>query len=145
VQESKPEASLGQQQLLLIILGVIIVGVAVYVGIALFADSSIGQNRAAMRNDLTVLAQRATEYYMKPKILGGGGRSFEGLDGDAGIRMLVSPKFCDNENGTYNILTAGTQTEVVFHGVGKKALGDVVSEFDCRVTPTGFTIEDKTK
>ena len=134
---------MGQQQLLLIILTVIIVGAAVYLGIILFTDNSVSQNRAAMMNDLTALAQRAREYYMKPTYYGGGGRSFVGLEGDAGIQKLATAKFLDNNNGTYTIKTPGTATELVLHGVGKKALGDGVDypEYDCTVTRTGLTME----
>ena len=134
---------MGQQQLLLIILTVIVVAAAVYLGIILFTDNSVSQNRAAMMNDLTTLAQRARQYYMKPTYYGGGGRSFEGLDGDVGMSKLATPKFVDNDNGTYSIKTAGTATVVVFHGVGKKALGDGVDypEYDCTVTATGLTME----
>jgi hypothetical protein len=134
---------LGQQQLLLVILGVIIVGVAVYVGIALFADNSVGQNQAAMRNDLTILAQRAKQYYMRPVYLGGGGRSYKGLEGDAGMQKLATSKFIDNANGTYSISGPGDDAGVTFYGKGKKVAGDIVSEFYCKVTPTGFTIELK--
>lgn len=134
---------MGQQQLLLIILTVIIVGAAVYLGIVLFSDNSVSQNRAAMMNDLTTLAQRARQYYMKAKYYGGGGRSFVGLDGDTGMKILATQKYYDNDNATYSIKTAGTATEVVLHGVGKKALGDGVDypEYDCTVTPTGITME----
>ena len=45
---------MGQQQLLLIILGVIVVGIAVAVGITMFSDSAISANRDAVTNDLTV-------------------------------------------------------------------------------------------
>ena len=134
---------MGQQQLLLIILTVIIVAAAVYLGIILFTDNSVSQNRAAMMNDLTAIAQRARQYYMKPTYYGGGGRSFEGLDEAAGMTKLATSKFIDNDNGTYSIKTAGTATVVVFHGVGKKALGDGVDypEYDCTVTATDLTME----
>ena len=134
---------MGQQQLLLIILTVIVVGAAVYLGIVLFSDNSVSQNRAAMMNDLTTLAQRSRQYYMKAKYYGGGGRSFVGLEGEAGMNILAMKKFYDNENGTYSIKTAGTATEVVLYGVGKKALGDGVDypEYECTVTSTGLTMQ----
>ncbi len=42
---------MGQQQLLLIILGVIIVGIAVAVGITMFQDNAVDQNRSAVIAD----------------------------------------------------------------------------------------------
>ncbi|HUI09093.1 MAG TPA: hypothetical protein VL221_02135, partial [Bacteroidota bacterium] len=67
---------MGQQQLLLIILGVIVVGIAVAVGITMFSDSAINANRDALSNDLVNLASRAQQFYRRPTSLGGGGNSF---------------------------------------------------------------------
>ncbi len=53
---------MGQQQLLLIILGVIIVGIAVAVGITMFQDNAVDQNRSAVIADLTTLAAKAQRY-----------------------------------------------------------------------------------
>src|SRR3989339_505095 len=51
---------MGQQQLLLIVLGVIIVGIAVVVGINVFTASSSQANRDATISDLTNLASLDT-------------------------------------------------------------------------------------
>lgn len=67
---------MGQQQLLLIILGVIIVGIAVAVGITMFKTNAVAANRDALVNDLTNLAARAQQYYRRPTSLGGGGQTF---------------------------------------------------------------------
>ncbi|KUO63754.1 hypothetical protein APF79_00680 [bacterium BRH_c32] len=69
---------MGQQQLLLIVLGVIIVGIAVVVGINVFTASSSQANRDAITADLTNLASLAQTYYRKPTALGGGGNTFTG-------------------------------------------------------------------
>ncbi len=69
---------MGQQQLLLIVLGVIIVGIAVVVGINVFTASSSQANRDAVISDLTNLASLAQQYYRKPQALGGGGNTFTG-------------------------------------------------------------------
>ncbi len=69
---------MGQQQLLLIVLGVIIVGIAVVVGINVFTASSSQANRDAITADLTNLASLAQTYYRKPAALGGGGNKFTG-------------------------------------------------------------------
>ena len=47
---------MGQQQLLLIILGVIIVGIAIAVGISMFSSGSVQANRDGIVNDLNNLA-----------------------------------------------------------------------------------------
>ena len=50
---------MGQQQLLLIILGVIIVGIAIAVGIAMFSSGSVQANKDAIINDMNNLAANA--------------------------------------------------------------------------------------
>lgn len=116
---------MGQQQLLLIILGLIIIGVAVVVGIGLFQDNAVDHNRALVIADLKVLGAKAQHYYSRPATMGGGSKSFVGLTADArGIGMLAGTKYTDNANGTYSIKTDGTSTEVVLHGVGKVAMSD---------------------
>ncbi|MBI2417017.1 MAG: hypothetical protein HYV28_03805, partial [Ignavibacteriales bacterium] len=57
---------MGQQQLLLIVLGVIIVGIAIVVGINLFRASAIDANRNGVISDLNNLAAMAQQYYKKP-------------------------------------------------------------------------------
>ena len=106
---NRGDDTVGQQQLLLIILSVVVVGIAVTLGITMFSDSSIDANRDAITNDLTNLASRAHQYYRRPSYLGGGGNSFAGLTADdAGIKRLTNtPK---NDNGVYSIASAGTGT-----------------------------------
>jgi Tfp pilus assembly protein PilE len=127
---------MGQQQLLLIILGVIIVGIAVAVGITMFQDNAVDQNRSAVIADLTTLAAKAQQYYAKPTTLGGGGNSFVGLTKDAtGLALLASTAFTTNSNGTYSIGTAGSSTYVIVHGVGATALSDgTFPSYDMSIT-----------
>jgi Tfp pilus assembly protein PilE len=68
---------MGQQQLLLIVLGVIIVGIAVVVGINVFTASSMNSNRDAVIADLTTLAAMAQQHYRKPAAMGGGQNAFD--------------------------------------------------------------------
>lgn len=127
---------MGQQQLLLIILGVIIVGIAVAVGITMFQDNALDQNRSSVIADLTTLAAKAQQYFAKPISMGGGGNSFVGLTADAaGMSNLASTAFTNNPNGTYTIKTAGTATTIVLHGIGKTALSTgTFPSYDMAVT-----------
>ena len=133
---------MGQQQLLLIILGVIIDGIAVAVGITMFQDNAGDQNRSAVIADLTTLAAKAQQFYAKPITLGGGGNSFatggngSGITADAaGLALLASTAFTNNANGTYTVKTAGSATQVVLRGVGKTALSDgTFPTYDMTVT-----------
>ena len=71
---------MGQQQLLLLVLGAIIVGVAIVVGVNMFSTSATNANRDAVLQDCMTLATRAQQWYRTPTILGGGGRDFTNID-----------------------------------------------------------------
>jgi type II secretory pathway pseudopilin PulG len=114
---------MGQQQLLLIILGVIVVGIAVAVGITMFSDSATNANRDAMTNDLVNLASRAQQYFRRPTSLGGGGYTFAGLAATpAGMAILTNKP--QNGNGSYYIKTpgsgSGTGAVVEIEGLGNE-------------------------
>jgi hypothetical protein len=84
---------MGQQQLLLIILGVIIVGIAIAVGLSLFSAQSVQSNRDAIINDLNNLAAQAYQFRIRPTSMGGG-------QGDY-TTFTIPIKMRTNENGTY--------------------------------------------
>ena len=129
---------MGQQQLLLIILGVIVVGIAVIVGITMFQDNAISANRDAVVNDLVNLGARAQQYYRRPVSLGGGGNSFVGITADAaGLAKLSSQP--SNSNGTFSILTAGDANQVVVRGIGVEKLNNLNVEVTCTVTSDSLT------
>ena len=69
---------MGQQQLLLIVLGVIIVGIAVVVGINLFNANAKEAAKDGVVSDCTNLGAMAQQYYKKPTSMGGGGNTFTG-------------------------------------------------------------------
>jgi hypothetical protein len=103
---------MGQQQLLLIVLGVIIVGIAVIVGINMFSVSSSQGNTDAVISDLTSIGANAQQWFRKPTAMGGGGNSFVGY--------AIPANLLTNANGTYSVKTAGTATVVVLNGVGNQ-------------------------
>jgi hypothetical protein len=67
---------MGQQQLLLIVLGVIIVGIAIVVGINLFNANAESSAQDSIVSQGTNIGAMAQQYYKKPTALGGGGNSF---------------------------------------------------------------------
>ena len=105
---------MGQQQLLLIVLGVIIVGIAVVVGINVFTASSTSSNRDAVISDLTNLASMAQTYYRKPTALGGGNNTFTG--------WTVPAQLDTTGNGTYSATVAAQSVTLV--GVGNQTGND---------------------
>ena len=131
---------MGQQQLLLIILGVIVVGIAVAVGITMFSDNAVSANKDAVTNDLVNLASRAQQYYRRPASLGCGEGSFVGLTANAaGLAKLTSK--ATNSNGTYSVGTAGSATTVVLHGNGtEKGTDGSVLSIDMSVFPDSTAV-----
>jgi type II secretory pathway pseudopilin PulG len=85
---------MGQQQLLLIILGVIIVGIAIAVGLQLFQAGSVGANSDAVQNDLMNIAAHADQYRIRPVSMGGGGGAFTGYQ--------LPTRLATTGNGTYD-------------------------------------------
>lgn len=71
---------MGQQQLLLIVLGVIIVGIAVVVGINLFNANAETSTQDSIVSQGTNIGAMAQQYYKKPTSMNGGGQSFTGFD-----------------------------------------------------------------
>ena len=129
---------MGQQQLLLIILGVIVVGIAVAVGITMFSDSAISAYRDALTNDLVNLASRAQQYYRRPVALGGGGYTFSGLTADAtGLSRLTNKP--SNGNGTYSITVAGsgtgTSASLTIKGIGNELNNGTAVQVQAKVWP----------
>lgn len=85
---------MGQQQLLLIILGVIIVGIAIAVGLSLFSAQSIQANKDAIINDLNNIAAHAYQYKIRPASMAGGEGSYTGYK--------LPSKMATNENAIYD-------------------------------------------
>jgi Tfp pilus assembly protein PilE len=96
---------MGQQQLLLVILVTIIVGIATVVAINTFGAAADSANLDAVRQDVAQIAAAAQGYYMKPQMLGGGGRSFGGITFNdfafAATGISADGLVAQNENGRY--------------------------------------------
>jgi Tfp pilus assembly protein PilE len=89
---------MGQQQLLLIVLGVIIVGIAIAVGISMFKSNAMNSNRDQVINDLNNLGASAQQYYRRPTSMAGGQQSFANFT----IDTLQS----NSANGFYQLASA---------------------------------------
>ena len=133
---------MGNQQILLIILGMIIVGVAITVAIILVNENAVTANRDAIAADLLNLSVKAQQYYNTPSSMAGGGHSYLGLTADAaGMLRLVSTAFSTNGNGVYTIRTAGHASQVVLQGEGNVELSDgSYPMLSCVVRPGGAVI-----
>ncbi len=63
---------MGQQQLLLLVLSIVLVGVAVVIGITVFADKSNDSDFDAISSEAVKIAAHMVSWKMSPSSLGGG-------------------------------------------------------------------------
>jgi len=106
---------MGQQQLLLIVLGIILVAIAVVVGMKYFNTHSIEANKDALVLDCINLATLAQQYYQKPPSMGGGGRSFAGWEIPTPLQSNEDESFQAVVNSNDVIIT-GTCIEQELNG-----------------------------
>ena len=129
---------MGQQQLLLLVLGIVIVGLAVVVGIQAFGENQKKANADAMVNDGVRIASDAQAWRLKPAAFGGGagnaaatpwtGLNFQKL----GYAVDASSKYT-NLNGSYEMTGADGAT-LTITGTGANNVGNTV-----KVEVTGTT------
>lgn len=106
---------MGQQQLLLIILGVIIVGVAIALSITLFRANAIERKRELLVNESHNIGSIAISYYKRPTMIGGGGNAFTGWQIPSALQSTVNGSYTAQVSAD-NVVITGTGTEVISEG-----------------------------
>lgn len=125
---------MGQQQLLLVVLGIIIVGVAITVGLTMFKAHAVESSRSAIINDLGYFAMRARQFYNKPPSLGGAYHDF------SEITLPMLTRLSENENGRYYI-ESSDKDELVLVGVGKIVVHNDTIRIRMRVNEAEQVVE----
>lgn len=121
---------MGQQQLLLIVLGVIVVAIAVVVGFSMFNTNAISSNRDSIESDLNSLGVMAQSYYKTPATMGGGGASFNG--------WTIPTKTDTTPNGTYAATISAQSVSIV--GTGNEKYNGLPIQHTATVTINSITI-----
>ena len=103
---------MGQQQLLLIVLGVIIVGIAVVVGINLFNANAEEAAKDGVVSDCTNLGAMAQQHYKKPGSMGGGANTFDG-SGTNGVTWAIPVNLVKYSERTYTATVGAQQVDLV--------------------------------
>jgi hypothetical protein len=103
---------MGQQQLLLIVLGVIIVGIAILIGIDLFQTQSIENKRDVVINESLNIGGLALQYFKKAKTFGGGQYTFVG--------WTIPVDLDTTTNGVYEATVTALQVDII--GTGNEAV-----------------------
>jgi hypothetical protein len=124
---------MGQQQLLLIVLGVIVVGIAVVVGINLFNANAVSSNRDGVVSDLNNLGAMAQQFYKKPVSMGGGGNTFTGFE--------LPTELDSTANGSYTagFVVAAQSVTIVGYGTENGTNGSKI-QHTATVSPTSITV-----
>ena len=117
---------MGQQQLLIIILGVIVVGLAVYAVLGLFGTYHASHERDVIIQRMNILVGEAKKYAAKPATLGGGDGSYLGF----------APPTKLSVTSDFHIFTTAGDNWVLFQGFGTTTGEDgrtpveVIGQFD---------------
>lgn len=125
---------MGQQQLLLIVLGVIIIGIAILVAVNLYTANLIRSNEESLTAETLNVGGLAQIYYNKPYALAGGQGTF--------IGFTIPPKVADSENGVFSVESV-SEKEITIKGLGKiKDSENKVARSTIIVTPYSMTLSE---
>ena len=124
---------MGQQQLLLIILGLIVIAIAVALGISLFRAHAISSKRDILTNETIDMAAQAISYYKRTQEFGGGGKSFIGWQIPTQVQNTINGSYIIGDVFNDHIVLIATGTEVV--------TGDDSIQVKTTVYPNGYQIE----
>ena len=119
---------MGQHQIMLVILGVIVIGIAVSVAIAHFGAQSVDANKSGVTATLTTISADAYQYKLRPGTLGGGGNSYTGY--------AVPRKFRSDEYGMRYETSLASNGSCKIIGISIADSGWVAT---CTVDDTGRT------
>jgi len=119
---------LGQQQLLLLVLAVIVIGTAVLFAMGLFRGAAVESKRDLLISESASIASHALGYFKRPREMNGGGNSFQGWQ----IPALMQT----TEAGSY--IANITDQEVTITGTGTEVVGIDTIKVETVVSDSGF-------
>ncbi|TVQ04284.1 MAG: hypothetical protein EA359_07010 [Balneolaceae bacterium] len=143
---------MGQQQLLLVILVTIIVGIATVVAINIFGTAADQANRDAVRQDLMAASVQAQAIWARPTLMNGANRNFNGANIDEGwiLERLNIPSstyisgsganLLENENGDYFVTVVGDE-EITITGTPSSGPPNIVARVWRDATTQNWRVE----
>ena len=111
---------MGTQQILLLVVSVIIVGVAIAVGITMFNEQAYVSNRQALTGEMQDYAARAVHFFKTPISQGGAGQDSSRISYQsvAGYIGFTAPHYGNvTENGEFRVISS-SGVNVTFEGMG---------------------------
>jgi len=141
---------MGTQQLLLIVLSVIIVGVAIAVGISMFSGQAYNSNVQAVAAELTNYAALVMQYWKTPASMGGAGQNISNVT-VVSIANYIGFSGANNsittDNGEFRVNNV-SGTVITLKGFGKEKKGDnhpmVTTTIDVSNNQIGSTVSSAT-
>ena len=122
---------MGQQQLLLIVLAIIVVGIAIVLANQLFNAHSEYSNKDSITSELINLGTLSIQYYDKPAGMAGGGKSF--------VNWKIPERLDSTINGTYAIILADNN-QIILEGNPIQGQG-YTWNVRSTITKSGFVTE----
>ena len=130
---------MGQQQLLLIVLGVIIVGVSIIIGINLFTASAAEAKRNNITDELVNLASLAQQHFRKPLTMGGGNRAFDNSHG--GVTWSIPPSLVTTGNGWYGIQSISSNEIIILATGNEVVTGNDSVKVQITIEPNEYQVK----
>jgi hypothetical protein len=128
---------MGQQQLLLLVLGIVIVGLAVVVGIQAFSENQTKANADAMINDGVRIASDAQAWALKPAQFGGGaGDFYKGAANNEDVTLA---------DLGYTVTAAGTENSDVYQNLNGEYYIEVIEADELLIEGESYTAGDSTR
>jgi hypothetical protein len=119
------EIAMGTQQMLMIVLSVIIVGIAAAIGITMFINQGYNANKEALASEMVTYPPTILRFWRSSKLLGGAGGDVNEVSTSRVANYLgwTGPNFSQtSDNGEYRLIGA-TGTRVVLRAQGVERRG----------------------
>lgn len=124
---------MGSQQLLLIVLGIILVGLAIVAGYSIAKDYLENANREQLISSIYDLGLMAQQHYKKDISVGGGGGTFTG--------WVIPSQLRSTESGSFNAIVTSSSVnltavgkEIGMNGITNVRVNAIVDEKGIKIT-----------
>jgi hypothetical protein len=101
---------MGQNQIFIILIGAILIGIAILGGLGAFSDDEVDANKKVMVNDVQHIGANAARYYRRITALNGGGYSYMGYVLPNGYRSNLNGSYSTNPLSKTVLQISGVST-----------------------------------
>jgi len=102
---------MGIQQIILIVLAVVLVGIAIVIGINHFMGQEIQENKDGITLGLMRIANDAHQFKIRPLMMGGGGGAYDNSAGSSGY--VIPSSMTTDGYGTYILASVSAKSCVI--------------------------------